>query len=149
MRAFLVCLILYTTATAQQQTKHDGNWWNDSGEGFRVGFVTGYLMSMNTVGDVAITRCMLDRGYNLQMEPKALQELMNSCSQTPEAKPYQAYSGFTVGQWKDGIDEFYKDFRNRSLGVQLAIRWVNEQLHGTAAKELEDMVTEWRRKPPQ
>ncbi len=122
MRTFLVCLLLYTAATAQQSLKHDGNWWNDSGEGFRLGFVTGYLMSMNSVGDAAIFRCMGARGGNSQMEPKALREMMDSCAQSPETKPYQAYSGFTVGQWKDGIGEFYKDFRNRSLEVRLAIR---------------------------
>jgi hypothetical protein len=53
------------------------------------------------------------------------------CGQTPEVKAYQGYGGITAGQWKDGIDEFYKDFRNRTLDVRLAIRWVNEQLHGT------------------
>ena len=148
MRTFLVCLLFYATATAQH-TKHDGNWWNDSSEGFRLGFVTGYLVSMNTVGDAAIFRCMSAKGITSQTPPKVLTDALDACAQSPEAKPYQAYTGFTVGQWKDGIDEFYKDFRNRSLDVQLAIRWVNEQLHGTPAKELEDMVTEWRRKPTQ
>jgi hypothetical protein len=43
------------------------------------------------------------------------------------------------------VDDFYKDFRNRGLNIELALKYVKDQLHGRPAKELEDEVTEWRR----
>ena len=55
------------------------------------------------------------------------------------------YGGFRAGQWREGVDEFYKDYRNKGLDIELAMHYVQGQLHGKPAKELEEEVTGWRR----
>jgi hypothetical protein len=72
-------------------------------------------------------------------------DVLDACARGPDVVPFDFGGHFRMGQWLDGVDEFYKDFRNKGLDVQLAMRYVKEQLHGKPAKELEDEVTEWRR----
>src|SRR5215472_7738208 len=97
MKTIFVCILLCAAATAQQQLKHDGNWWNDSGDGFRLGFVSGYLMSMISVEDAAYFRWMGTKGVNAQTEPKVFREMSDVCGQTPEVKAYQS-TCYPLGQ---------------------------------------------------
>jgi hypothetical protein len=83
--------------------------------------------------------------FNLYYFCDALREAIEACQQTLDVKTFAEFSGFRVGQWSDGVDEFYKNFRNKSLDIELAMRYVGQQLHGKPAKELEDEVTGWRR----
>jgi len=41
----------------------------------------------------------------------------------------------------EGVDDFYKDFRNKGIDIGLAIRYVRDELKGKSAKELEDKLT--------
>lgn len=41
-----------------------------------------------------------------------------------------------MGQVADGVDEFYKDFRNKLIGVVFALDYVRDQLKGKSPDEL-------------
>jgi hypothetical protein len=129
----------------QQAQVHDGYWWSGSTEDFRVGFATGYLMAMNSVADVNTIKCVSQQNGSKTQDGKALRIVVEACEETSDVKPFSQFGGFRVGQWSDGIDEFYKDFRNRGLRIDLAMKYVKDQLHGVPANELEDEVTDWRR----
>lgn len=143
---FLVGLQTAILHGQQAQNAHDGYWWTNSSEGFRVGFVSGYTMAMNFAGEDAALRCLAQKSGGKVPATLPDQAVLKACVESPEAKPYVTYGGnFVVGQWSDGVDEFYKDFRNKRLDIQLAMRYVGQQLSGIPAKELEDEVTGWRR----
>lgn len=55
------------------------------------------------------------------------------------------YDGITTGQFVDGIDAFYKDFRNRQVETASAIEYVRDQVRGKPAEELESKLSLWRR----
>jgi len=139
-----------TSAQGQQprQVAHDGYWWTANTEMFQVGFVTGYLEALASVSNGNSSKCLLEKAREHQGKPplddKAVGEIVSACGETPAVKAYD-FSGFRFGQWSDGVSEFYKDFRNRGLVVELALSYVRDQLHGVPAKELEDEVTLWRR----
>jgi len=130
--------------TAQKTTsKHDGYWWTNSDQSFKLGFVSGYVMAMNGINDRDVFRCIAQKSGGKLPATYPGRAMVEECSETEEAKMTD-FSGFMVGQWADGIDEFYKDFRNKSLDVDLALKYVRDQLNGKPAKELEDEVTKMR-----
>jgi len=53
------------------------------------------------------------------------------------------FDGITMGQFVDGIDTFYKDFRNKQLEIAWAIQYVPDE--GKSAQDLDAEVTLWRR----
>jgi len=142
---FLAVGLWVGVAHGQQVKAHDGYWWTDSSESFRLGFVTGYLMAMNSVSDANLVKCAADRSGGKKLDSKDLRVVLEECVETADVKWFSEFGGFRVGQWSDGVNEFYRDFRNKGLEIALAMHYVKDQLHGKPAKELEDEVTEWRR----
>jgi hypothetical protein len=61
---------------------------------------------------------------------------MKACLKEPGMDNYD-FSHTTIGQVADGVDEFYKDFRNEMIGIQLALDYVRDELKGTSPDELE------------
>ena len=64
----------------------------------------------------------------------------------PRVAPYELGS-IPFGQLSDGLDEFYKDFRNKTIDVNLAMAYVRDELKGKPAKELEEELTRYRGVP--
>lgn len=50
-----------------------------------------------------------------------------------------------MGQFVDGMDAFYKDYRNKQLEVGWAIQYVRDEIKGKPAQELDAEVALWRR----
>jgi hypothetical protein len=49
-----------------------------------------------------------------------------------------------MGQLQEGVDEFYKDFRNKGIEINLAVAYVRDELKGKPAKELEEELARMR-----
>ena len=68
--------------------------------------------------------------------------------ETADATPvidFMDFSGATYGQYVDGLDEFYKDFRNKRILFRFAIQYVRDQIRGKPQGELEKRVESLRR----
>jgi hypothetical protein len=55
------------------------------------------------------------------------------------------YDSIPMGQFVDGMDTFYKDYRNKQLEVGWAIQYARDEIKGKPAPELEAQVSLWRR----
>ena len=55
------------------------------------------------------------------------------------------YDGISMGQFVDGIDTFYKDYRNKQLEVGWAIEYVRDEIKGKPTQGLEAELSLWRR----
>jgi hypothetical protein len=55
------------------------------------------------------------------------------------------YDGISFGQYVDGMDAFFKDYRNKQLEVDWAIECVRDEVKGRSARELDAKVVMWRR----
>lgn len=150
MKAYIVCVLSLALslplihAQQQQQAKSDGYWWNEKDDSFKIGFVSGYVLAMVNVSDVKWFECLAERNGGKVPEVYPGKEAANACGESPDVKRFK-FGGYRNGQWRDGVDEFYKDYRNRGLAIPQAMWYVKQQLEGTPAKQLEDEVTEWRR----
>lgn len=117
----------------------DGYWWLESNPSFRLGFVSGYVVAMDEAGVKEFAQCagLADMLKDRFPGQNVVQKL---CLDEKNAD----FDGITMGQFVDGVDEFYKDFRNKQLGVSWALQYVRDQVKGKPAKDLESELTTWR-----
>ncbi|MGA8212868.1 MAG: hypothetical protein WB799_04700 [Candidatus Sulfotelmatobacter sp.] len=54
------------------------------------------------------------------------------------------YSGIPLGQFVDGSDAFYRDYRHRNLEIGFALQYVRDQMKGKSQAELDAEVTTWQ-----
>jgi hypothetical protein len=133
-----------SVGNGQQQT-HNGYWWVDADQQFKLGFATGYAMAMNDTADAAALRCLAARNGGTVPEKYPGDEALMGCMQSPEVASLTTFNNLRVGQLVDGVDEFYKDFRNKNIQIELAMRYVRDELNGKTDKELADELAGWRR----
>lgn len=130
-------------APDQGRPKWDGTWWQSTTPGFKLGWVTGYGMAMDSAAASKMGACLpsipLYRDKYPDADPKDfVQKLCFSDSSLD-------YDGIAMGQFVDGIDDFYRDYRNRQISVGWAIEYVRDAIKGKPAGELESEVVMWRR----
>jgi len=139
-----VMLVLSGTSVAHaQQTKHDGYWWASNSESFRLGFITGYATAMTFVGgDLAFSCIAAKSGGILPENPS--EGVLKACSETPESVTLD-YGHIRMGQFVDGMDQFYKDFRNSNINIKFAMLYVRDELRTTKTdKELAAELARFR-----
>jgi hypothetical protein len=70
----------------------------------------------------------------LQLHVAVESEAGKAC--TAEAQSFN-YEMIKFGQYLDGMDTFYKDFRNTEYPVHWAIKIVRDQIRGRSAEDIE------------
>jgi len=129
----VLLFLVLTGACASEETAHNGFWWVTLSETFKLGFVTGYAKAMTTVFDGTTLVCIAEK----------TDEAIKSCAQK-QAAPVD-FTKIRLGQFSEGLDEFYKDFRNKGIDVDFGIRYVRDQLKGIkSAKELDEELLNYR-----
>jgi hypothetical protein len=121
MKHLLVVLLL-TGAFAHAQT-HNGNWWRTLEPSNKLMYVIGYMD-----GD-----CAGEMRALMQVQPtQAQREHITKCV-WPDA--------VTFGQVKDGLDHFYRDYRNRLIFADDALTIVKKEVEGqpTSTAEVEKL----------
>lgn len=121
----------------------DGYWWASMTSSFKLGWVTGYAKAMDSAAAIQISTCasnmpMYKEKYP-NLDPKDIFQKM--CASNTELD----YDGVSMGQFVDGIDAFYKDYRNKQLEVGWAIQYVRDEIKGKPAQELDAELALWRR----
>lgn len=135
--------LLVPSARAADNTGLDGYGWEKSDASFKLGWVSGYAKAMDLAGTIQMVAC----GNNLPLyakeyptiDPKVI--LQKMCLGDTQFD----YGGIAMGQFVDGMDAFYKDYRNKQLEVSWAIEYARDAIKGKAAQELDTEVGLWRR----
>jgi hypothetical protein len=115
-----------------QETIHNGFWWVNSSDQFKIGFVTGFAIAMTQLYDAGSFACLVEKG----------DEAMKACIKT-KVLPFD-YTKIRLGQLSEGVDEFYKDFRNKGIDITHAMVYVRDELKGKSANELEEELSQMR-----
>lgn len=120
----------------------NGYWWKSVTPQFKLGWVSGYAMAMDSAGGTAIASCVAELPmYEKQwpnLEAKVI--LQKMCLSQKQFD----YDGVSMGQFVDGINAFYDDYRNTQLDVGWAIQYVRDAVKGKSAKELDAELSAWR-----
>jgi hypothetical protein len=138
-----IALLTPNAAAAGDKTELDGYWWGKLDTNFKLGWVSGYAKAMDLAGGIQMSTCAANMPmYRKQFpntDPKVLVEKICLSDKTFD------YDGIAMGQFVDGIDAFYKDYRNKQLEVGWAIQYARDSIKGKPAQELDAEVSLWRR----
>jgi hypothetical protein len=139
--ASAILMVLVTAFAHGEEQPNNGYWWLGSTAEFKLGFVYGYVTAKNSDYLSDMITCAAEKsGGTLD---KVTSEATNACLKDPLIS-YQDFSGIRFGQLADGVDEFYKDFRNKGIVVAGAMSYVRDELRGKSAEELQGELSKLR-----
>src|SRR5436190_14908412 len=106
MRAQLLlaaALLVCSVALHSEEPRRDGNWWNHQSAGFRVLYILGFLDGMDLGNRFSIP----DEPLGHDKDDPAV-----ATRRTYRERTGRYLAAITVGQIADGLDAFYRDYRN-------------------------------------
>jgi len=140
----LFTYVLVGTAIGADST-HNGYWWNENSASYKLGYVNGYASAMVDFSNATFFGCLARKHGGKAPEKMPPREEMEACNADPTMAVYD-FGELRVGQVVEGVDEFYKDFRNKTIHINLALAYVKDQLKGKKTNiELEQDLAEYRR----
>ena len=120
--ALLLSSVLHLSA---QQQVHNGFWWKELSGTAKSFYVTGFVEGN---GKADLYWRVAKDSIKARFTPEVKAGLKN----------INDFSQVRFGQFVDGLDEFYKDYRNTSIHVDDAICHVRDEIKGAGEKYLED-----------
>ena len=136
---FLLMLLFAASFMSAQATHPDGYDWGKWNPSVKIGFVMGYLESTDADAEVAFAICM-DTAKYLDSKQFPIERWKEICANENMAN----YSGIPMGQFVDGADAFYRDYRHRNLEIGFALQYVRDQMRGKSQAELDTEVLTWQ-----
>jgi len=143
---FLVVGLVVGAGLAHGQVRddHNGYWWLQQDRLSKLGWLMGFADGVEAQRDSVIAAC-LDQGSTEASTAAQRQSVVEVCNNN-------AWRNFflppkvTFRQVIDGIDHFYADDRNKSLGVDVAVLYVYMQRNGASQAVLDDYCRKARKK---
>jgi hypothetical protein len=121
----------------------NGFWWVNQSDTFKLGFISGYASAMSYAADEIGFKCIAAKNGGVIPEKVPTDAVLKECWESPTAALF-SFGGIRFGQLEEGMDEFYKDFRNKGVYVTAAMFYVRDQLKGKSEKELQDELNRIR-----
>jgi hypothetical protein len=138
-----IALFAPSALSAADKTDLDGYRWERLDASFKLGWVSGYAKAMDLAGLLQMGTCASNLPLYAKeyptLDPKVI--LQKMCLSNTQFD----YDGIPMGQFVDGMDAFYKDYRNKQLVVTYAIEYARDAIKGKPTQELDTEVTLWRR----
>ena len=122
--SLLVCCI----GLLAEDPRHDGNWWNRQSAGFRLLYILGFMDGM----DLGSRFSVLDKADL----PDGRQGSLPDPRRTYRDRTEHYFANVTVGQISDGLDAFYRDYRNRSIALTDGFEIVLRSIKGEDVEKL-------------
>jgi hypothetical protein len=132
--AVLTLLVLPVYAHAQEE-RRDGNWWVGETPNTKLNYAVGFFDGMELGHDFSYWGIVKD-----PKKEKCLVDVRTSFDDS-SAKFFSHVSNY---QLVDGLDTFYKDYRNRKIRAPDAVWIVVNEIAGTPQSEVDKMIEGWR-----
>ena len=110
-----------------EEMRHDGNWWTGQSAGFRLLYILGFMDGM----DLGSRFSTPDN-----VSPQATPDAGADTRRTYRERTARYFTQVTVGQISDGLDAFYRDYRNRSIGLADGFEIVLRSIKGEDVEKL-------------
>lgn len=139
---FISLVALVSPSVGKGEELFNGYWWNEQLESVKLAYVSGF--TKGTDDAIAFLRKFEDEGYRTLYQ-------VEGCSQTSIVtlvdwiKRELSFDLFDVVEVADGVDEFYRDFRNRRIAVGYAIAIVRMQLKEKSPGVIESEIRKFRK----
>ncbi len=120
-----------------QEIRRDGNWWRttnlDVRKSYMVGFFDGLVLGRNF------------SYWNLNGKDGKLDNLETSRVMHSFDESYKLIERTTNGQFVDGQDKFYEDYRNRRIMLSNAVWIVARSISGASDKDMDILIENFRK----
>jgi hypothetical protein len=113
----------------------DGSDWKQFSQSYKIGWIDGFVTAMSAAQVNTAALCTFQ--LNLRSDSKEF----SACAE--DAQDFN-FEMIKYGQYLDGVDTFYKDFRNMDYPINLAIKLVRDQIRGRSAEDIEKELVGWR-----
>jgi hypothetical protein len=112
----------------------DGYRWEKLDASFKLGCVSGYVEAMDLAGSIQTATCASNVPMYAKQFPNTDPQviILKMCLSDTQYD----YDGISMGQFVDGIDAFYRDYRNKQLLEGWAIQYARDAIKGKPAQEL-------------
>ena len=132
LQMLVILLFSCGAVSPGEHTRRDGNWWVAQSDVYKLTYVLG-MFDGTTVGRDFAVRKFEDK-QNLNVTTTTM--ILNAFTETEQ----RLMSNVTVGQVVAGLDDFYKDYKNRKIESVYAVEVVLEGAAGTPKNDLETWV---------
>jgi len=132
-------LMLALVPLLAESSHPDGNTWASWNPSMKLGFVVGFLQATDTDGAVKMVTC-LDMLNYIDLKKVSGERWKDMCLNDKT----NDYGGISMGQFVDGVDAFYRDYRHRNLEVSFGLQYVRDQMRGKTQAELDAEVPQWQ-----
>jgi hypothetical protein len=132
MRIAIVMVVAALTSNAGSAGEHetrDGNWWRTLTETERAFCCTGMFEGVRTARTILA------------------QENQDAVDQKYTASAQSLFAWITIRQCVDGMNQFYKDFRNRTIEIPVAFWIVAWQTKGATDEQVKAVIGAARANP--
>jgi hypothetical protein len=147
LKFLFVATLLFSSLLFAQSQPHKtvadlaGSDWREFSEAVRDGYVAGYLSAMFQAEALA-TVCEATAVATKVTADSPAADLAKICVHERNEFRFAEVAG--VAQYREGMNAFYKDFRNLQVPLSKAIELVRDQIGGRAAEDIEKELVEWR-----
>jgi hypothetical protein len=131
--SFVALLLATTTTTIDSGKAKNGYWWTTFDEPEKLAFVQGYIEGLSRAN-------VLLRGSVNFDDSK----IVHKVSKEPVTS-YLDFSEISYGQYIQGLDVFYSDYRNKRINFNAAILYIRDQVRGIAQTELDKRLEGMRK----
>lgn len=116
-----------------QSTRRDGNWWLEQTQYAKAAYVVGFFDGTHLGAEFSF--------WKFKDDPSAIAKTTESF----EFYGDKFLKGVTNEQLADGLDAFYKDYRNRKIRLHNGVWLTLNAIAGTPQADLEKMVENFRK----
>jgi hypothetical protein len=131
MRYFVAALLLATCCFGQQEDILSGSAWQSYSEQFKGGYITGYMAAMENAQIDSAMACASVKDA----------ESRKACTSNAQGFDFES---ITVGQFLNGMNTFYKDFRNFQVPLTMAMGLVRDEIRGRPKEDVQKELDSWR-----
>jgi hypothetical protein len=130
---FAIVAAITRSATAQQEM--NGSRWNKFTEDMKIGFAAGFIQGVEFANQIIVVG-FGSVGSDVSTLAKAQQFYGAYLANT--------FDEITVRQVVDGLDSFYKDYRNPNITMDKAAWVIAHAVKGTSQAEIDTMTENLR-----
>jgi hypothetical protein len=137
LKRIFVAILLLSSSLWGRNTAGlaDGSDWKQFSESYKIGWIDGWVTAMSDAQFSTAALCAFQLHLTLESEAG------KAC--TTEAQSFN-FEMIKYGQVLDGMDAFYKDFRNTEYPLHAAMKLVRDQINGRATEDIEKELVAWR-----
>lgn len=137
------CLVCLAEKSVAAPPDRDGKWWKTRGETEKTIYTLGLLDGIETA------KCMVDPNMHYLAAPedpsRFVSENAKAIYDVLDHVDRRLFANVDLGDLIEGLNQFYKDFRNREIDVPAALFLVGLQISGGSDEEVQRLIVIMRK----